>query len=69
MADDRLIGDNETAILALLQAFTSFFTNVKQSERNIIQVNGNNNTIQIPNEEGPGSNIQGSGNDLSGGGE
>lgn len=34
-------------------------TNInKQTEKNIVLTNGNNNEVQIPNEEGLGSNVQ-----------
>lgn len=30
----------------------------KQMEKNIVLTNGNNNEVQIPNEAGPGGNVQ-----------
>ncbi len=30
----------------------------KQIEKNIVLTNGNNNEVQIPNEAGPGGNVQ-----------
>jgi hypothetical protein len=46
--------------LNIVAAFFTFMLNylVQQKSKNIVLSNGNNNTIQIPNESGPGSNIQ-----------
>lgn len=30
----------------------------EQKNKNIVLTNGNNNEVQIPNEQGPGSNVQ-----------
>lgn len=38
---------------------SSFIDNInKQQGKNVVLTNGNNNEVQIPNEQGPGSNVQ-----------
>lgn len=39
--------------------FVAVIENInKQKGQNIVLTNGNNNEVQIPNEQGPGSNVQ-----------
>lgn len=58
--DKKKPDDKGPDILNIIAVFLAFILNilVEQKSRNIVLANGNNNTIQIPNESGPGSNIQ-----------
>jgi hypothetical protein len=59
--DDKEKPDkSDPDIKNLVASFFAFILNyiVQQKSRNIVLSNGNNNTVQIPNESGPGSNIQ-----------
>lgn len=47
-------------IISLIKVLIlSFIDNInKQQGKNVVLTNGNNNEVQIPNEQGPGSNVQ-----------
>ncbi len=57
-------GDKEIKIdsdfLNIVSALLALIVNIatEQKNRNFVLTNGNNNEVQIPNEQGPGSNIQ-----------
>ena len=48
--------DIVNVVVAVLAVALNFVT--QQKGKNIVLSNGNNNDIQIPNEAGPGSNVQ-----------
>jgi hypothetical protein len=43
-------------VVALIALVLNIAT--EQKNKNIVLTNGNNNEVQIPNEQGPGSNVQ-----------
>jgi hypothetical protein len=46
-------------IVTLVKVLVSvLIDSVKQQGKNVVLTNGNNNEVQIPNEEGPGGNVQ-----------
>ena len=46
-------------IVTLLKLLVTVIVDVnKQQGRNYVLTNGNNNEVQVPNEQGPGSNLQ-----------
>lgn len=50
----------ESDFLNIVSALLALILNIanEQKSRNIVLTNGNNNEVQIPNEQGPGSNVQ-----------
>ena len=46
-------------ITIVKDVFVAVIENInKQKGQNIVLTNGNNNEVQIPNEQGPGGNLQ-----------